>query len=89
MAAAAAGRPELLDSRVLRKIDVFDGKRENFEAWIFPFESYMGLLNWTPWAESARDAPAAIDMAALPDEDTRALCRSMYYLLVQHVRGQF
>ena len=84
----AAARPELLDSRVLRKVEVFDGKRENFETWIFTFESYMGLLNWSQYAEAARDAPQPVTMEGLPSDDARALSGSLYYLFVQHVKGQ-
>ena len=55
--AARAGEagPELVDHRGVGKVDKFSGKREDFEGWIFPFESYCALLGWSQWMETARD----------------------------------
>ena len=55
-AEVGAGGVQLLDSRGVGKVPTFTGKREDFEDWIFPFESYCGLLGWTQGLERARDA---------------------------------
>ncbi len=45
--AAAAARTDLLDTRGQFKAPHFNGKREEFENWIFRLESYYtGMLGW-------------------------------------------
>ena len=35
---------QLLDSRGITKPKDFSGRREDFEEWVFPFESYTAML---------------------------------------------
>ena len=51
----AAPPPQLLDQRGIRKCKGFSGKREDFEKWIFPFESYCSLRGWEFWMIAARE----------------------------------
>ena len=37
---------QLIDQRGIAKVPTFSGRREHFEEWAFPFESYCGLLGW-------------------------------------------
>ena len=79
--------PELVDSRGVCKVEKFSGKREHFEEWIFPFESYCALLGWSRWVDAARehrDEIVRIDLG----EEAELVGRSMYHLLVSTVRGQ-
>ena len=79
--------PELVDSRGVCKFEKFSGKREHFEEWIFPFESYCALLGWSRWVDAAREHRDEIVRIELGDEAELA-GRSMYHLLVGTVRGQ-
>ncbi len=63
-----------------------NGKREEFEEWIFPFESYCSLLGWSRWTDGARDAPESIVRETLTDE-ANDIGRSLYHLLVSQVKG--
>ena len=42
----AAVRADALDPRGAFKAPRFSGKREDFENWVFRFESYAGMLGW-------------------------------------------
>ncbi len=54
MAAATADVPQLIDHRGVSKVPTFSGRRADFEEWIFPFESYAGLLGWESLMERAK-----------------------------------
>ncbi len=57
MAAFALELPvQLIDQRGMAKVPTFSGRREHFEEWAFPFESYCGLLGWERYMDSARSA---------------------------------
>ena len=54
-AAAAADIPQLIDHKGVLKVPTVSGCRADFEEWIFPFESYTGLLGWESLMERARN----------------------------------
>ncbi len=77
---------QLLDSRGIGKGPNFNGKREEFEEWIFPFESSCSLLGWSRWTDGARDAPEVIARETLTNE-ANDIGRSSYQFLVSQVMG--
>ena len=83
---AAPPPPQLLDQRGIGKCKGFSGKRENFEKFIFPFESYCALLGWESLMIAARDETTEIDNDLLND-DAKAISRSLYHLLVSLCEG--
>ncbi len=52
----------MLDHRGVAKVPFFSGRRQDFEEWIFPFESYAGLLGWDALMIKAHDSPMNIDI---------------------------
>ena len=86
--AAAAGvpNPQLIDQRGIAKVPTFSGRREHFEEWAFPFESYCGLLGWERFLDSAKVSPDEIEIINLSDE-AEAVGRSLYHLLVSSTKG--
>lgn len=83
---AAPPPPQLLDQRGIGKCKGFSGKREDFEKFIFPFESYCALLGWESLMIAARDETTEIDNDLLND-DAKAISRSLYHLLVSLCEG--
>ena len=83
---AAPPPPQLLDQRGISKCKGFSGKREDFEKFIFPFESYCALLGWESLMIAARDETTEIDNDMLND-DAKAISRSLYHLLVSLCEG--
>ena len=76
----------LLYQRGIGKVATYYGKREDFEEWIFPFESYCSLLGWDKYMIAARDAIEPIVMLALNGEAEKA-GRSLEHLLVSTTKG--
>ena len=62
-----AGR-QLLDTRSDAKLESFNGKRPEFEAWAFLFESYAHLLGWGAMVDYARVSPDPIVHTSLAEE---------------------
>ena len=83
--AAASG--VLLDQRGLAKVGSFSGKREDFESWIFQFESYLGLLGRDARVEAARVHIGQIDRLIL-GTDAEKTGRQLNHLLVTMTKGQ-
>jgi hypothetical protein len=77
---------QLIDQRGIAKVPTFSGRREHFEEWAFPFESYCGLLGWERYMDSARQAATEIEILTLSDEAER-VGRSLYHLLVSTTKG--
>ena len=77
---------QLLDSRGITKPANFSGKREDFEEWVFPFESYTAMLGWERFIAATAKAPAAITQDMIPEE-ARGIDSSLYHLLVSLCRG--
>ncbi len=86
MAAAAVAVPQLIDHRGVSKVPTFSGRRADFEEWIFPFESYTGLLGWESLMERAKNQVEEIEILNLSDEAER-VGRSLYHLLVSTTKG--
>ena len=90
LAAAAAGQVDpgvqLLDSRGVGKVTTFSGRREDFEDWIFPFESFCGLLGWTELLEEVPGLEGAIVKERLPPR-LEPVGRSLYHLLASTTKG--
>jgi hypothetical protein len=86
--AAAAGSdiPQLIDHRGVSKVPTFSGRRADFEEWIFPFESYTGLLGWETLMDRTRHERDEIYFLNLSDEAER-VGRSLYHLLVSTTKG--
>ncbi|CAK0880369.1 unnamed protein product, partial [Prorocentrum cordatum] len=91
-AEAAAAGVQLLDSRGVGKVPTFTGEREDFEVWIFPFESCCGLLVWTAGLELARYAeePLAVEQIGEQGDGFEAMRRLQreYRPRLNEVRGQ-
>ncbi|CAK0790198.1 unnamed protein product, partial [Prorocentrum cordatum] len=77
---------QLLDSRGIGKVPTFSGKREDFEDWIFPFESYCGLLGWTAGLERSRGAEEPLTADDLGEQGV-LVGRSLYHLLASTTKG--
>ena len=77
---------QLIDQRGIAKVPTLSGRREHFEEWAFPFESYCGLLGWEKYLDTAKASPTEIEMWALNDEAER-VGRSLYHLLVSTTKG--
>ncbi len=71
--AAALGSdiPQLTEHRGVSKVPTFSGRRADFEEWIFPFESYTGLLGWETLMERARHERDEIEILNLSDDAER------------------
>lgn len=78
--------PQLLDSRGVGKVPTFGGRREDFEEWIFPFESDCGLLGWSALIEAERDHEGRISGEG-PGVDVIPVNRSLYHLLASITKG--
>ena len=85
-AEAGAAGAQLLDSRGVGKAPTFTGKRADFEDWIFPFESYCGLLGWTQGLEKARDSENPLTADDLGEAGVQ-VGRSLYHLLASTTKG--
>ncbi|CAK0856887.1 unnamed protein product, partial [Prorocentrum cordatum] len=77
---------QLLDSRGVGKVPTFSGKREDFEDWIFPFESYCGLLGWTAGLDRSREAEEPLTADDLGEQGVQ-VGRSLYHLLASTTKG--
>ena len=77
---------QLIDQRGIAKVPTFSGRREHFEEWALPFESYCGVLGWEKYLDTAKASPTEIEMWALNDEAER-VGRSLYHLLVSTTKG--
>ncbi|CAK0811260.1 unnamed protein product, partial [Prorocentrum cordatum] len=77
---------QLLDSRGVGKVPTFSGKREDFEDWIFPFESFCGLLGWTAGPDRSREAEEPLTADDLGEQGVR-VGRSLYHLLASTTKG--
>ncbi len=53
---------QLIDQRGIAKVPTFSGRREHFEEWAFPFESYCGLLGWERFIDSAKVSAEEIEI---------------------------
>ena len=84
--AAAEPAVQLIDQRGIAKVPTFSGRREHFEEWAFPFESYCGLLGWERYLDSAKGSVDEIEILNLSDEAAR-VGRSLYHLLVSTTKG--
>ena len=84
--AAPGARSELLDTRGAFKAPAFSGKREDFENWIFRFESYAGMLGWESAVAVVSTLAATLDEELL-DEEQRVVSRALYHLLVTVCSG--
>ena len=84
---ASAARTELLDTRGAFKAPSFSGKREEFENWIFRFESYTGMLGWERPIAIVATLTTVLD-EDLIDEDQKIVSKALYHLLVTVVSGQ-
>ena len=78
---AATGRSDVLDARGQFKAPHFSGRREDFENWIFRFESYAGLLGWDKAILVLSTRKDEIDEDLL-DEENNVVSRALYHLLV-------
>ena len=76
----------MIDQRGIAKVPTFSGRRDHFEEWAFPFESYCGLLGWEKYLDTAKASVTEIEMWALNDEAER-VGRSLYHLLVSTTKG--
>eukprot|EP00959_Pyramimonas_sp_CCMP1952_P293869 6146066-Pyramimonas_sp.AAC.1 len=76
---------QLLDSRGVGKVPTFSGKRD-FEDWIFPFESYCGLLGWTAGLDRSREAEEPLTADDLGEQGVQ-VGRSLYHLLASTTKG--
>ena len=83
---AAAARTDILDPRGQFKSPLFNGKREDFENWIFRFESYTGMLGWERTITVVATRTDAVEEELL-DDDQEAVSRALYHLLVTVVSG--
>ncbi|CAK0815286.1 unnamed protein product, partial [Prorocentrum cordatum] len=83
---SGAAGVQLLDSRGIGKVPTFSGKREHFEDWIFPFESYCGLLGWTAGLERSRGAEEPLTADDFGEQGVLA-GRSLYHLLASTAKG--
>ena len=84
--AAPPPPPQPLDQRGIGKCKNFSGRREDFEKWVFPFESYCALMGWETLMIAACDETTEIDNDLLND-DAKAISRSLYHLLVSLCEG--
>ena len=82
---SAAAAIQLLDHRGIAKVPIFSGRRQDFEEWAFPFESYCSLLGWEAYVTNAVRNPAEIEIVDLLTEP-EAVGRSLYHLLVSTVK---
>jgi hypothetical protein len=78
--------PQLIDQRGIAKVPTFSGRRDQFEEWIFPFESYCGLLGWETYLDSAKAMTTEIELLSLSTE-AEGVGRSLYQLLVSTTKG--
>ena len=78
--AAAAGRTDVLDPRGQFKAPLFSGRREDFENWIFRFESYTGMLGWDNAITLLSTRKDEIDEDLL-DDDNQLVSRALYHVL--------
>ena len=78
--------PQILDPRGVGKVPTFSGKREDFEDWIFPFESYCGLFGWTAGIDNSRSAVDPIVQDDLGEVGI-TVGRSRYHLLASTTKG--
>jgi len=77
---------EVLDPKGAIKCPHFSGRREDFEAWAFPFESYVGLLGWSFYVERTIIAKTTTDNDTLEEEPLK-VSRTLYHLLATTTRG--
>ena len=83
---AATSRPDVLDATRQFKAPHFSGRREDFENWIFRFESYSGLLGWDKAVIALSTRKDEIEEDLL-DEENNVVSRALYHLLVTVVSG--
>ncbi|CAK0813201.1 unnamed protein product [Prorocentrum cordatum] len=77
---------QLLDSRGVGKVPAFSGKREDFEDWVFPFESFCGLLGWTAGLDRSREAEEPLTADDLGEQGVQ-VGRSLCHLLASTTKG--
>ena len=65
---------------------MFSGRREDFENWIFRFESYTGMLGWDKAITLLSTRKDEIDEDLL-DDDNQLVSRALYHLLVTVISG--
>ncbi|CAK0827956.1 unnamed protein product [Prorocentrum cordatum] len=83
---SGAAGVQMLDSRGVGKVPTFSGKREDFEDWIFPFESFCGLLGWTAGLDRSREAEEPLTVDDLGEQGVQ-VGRSLYHLLASTTKG--
>ena len=86
---APKGRTVSIDTKLLGRPDIFDGKEEKWPDWSMVFRAYAGILgeHITPGLSAAESGEVVLN-SALPEPEKKESSKALFFTLVMLCRGE-